>query len=369
MTPSVFPEHQHNFFLAGNPVLSDDQKKIIEILSKSVIMHSVLESAKSRIQQIVGENEFLSEQRHIIVVGDSGCGKTTLLDTIADELPPKEDVFVLGYRKNQLVLMVSLPGTITPREMARRLLRALGDTSALNGTCAVLTERLIKLMKDCNVKAVFMDELQHLLGLGRGNEGGVCKRLLTARNWLKSLVVATRATFVLMGMPETLSLIDSDEQLERRFTHVMALEPFGGPESTGSGLTTFIDNLLMTAVQDLGLFDSAEWFSYRLDDPKLKDKQRNLARLYLATGGSPSVTKDLVIRAALNAHARGSRQITFDDFQAAYASHRMAKQELKAALRRREKRQTLVAALEGSLLNPFAANDAQINEFSLKMVG
>lgn len=351
-------ENLNAFIDPTRSLLTPEEKTIIEKLSEKIVMHGALEKVRDDIRTAIAENEAQSEPRHIILTGDSGCGKSTLLDLIRDAHPPKEECFQLGVRLQQTILILSLPSTITPRSMAMAMLRALGDKSSLHGTCHELTERLIRYIQQCNVKVIFLDEFQHLLALGRGSEHGANQRLLAARNWIKSVIVATHVTFVLMGMPETSALIDDEPQLERRFTQVLNLRPFELPSESETALVNFVDDLIANAVLELNLFTDAELFESNPD---------NATRLYAATQGVPSTIKDFVIRAALIAHRRESKRIEMDDFARAFTELRQARLEIKAAQLKQEKRLSLAKAVDGRVVNPFCAKADELRPIILQM--
>lgn len=358
MSKPVSADYPSTFLNPERPVLSAEEHHFIEAMSAGIIMHTRLQAARELIQRAAAENGALSEPRHVLVLGESGCGKSTLLDMFTEELPPKEEVFKLGMRAQQTALIFSLSSTITPRSMAIQILRALGDHSALNGTCQELTERLLLYIRQCNVQLIFMDEFQHLLALGRGSASGANKRLIEARNWIKTVINATHVTFVLLGMPDALALIDSEQQLERRFTHLFALNPFDPPSADRQEMVHFADTLLKRAVSSLPTVHSAEWFSHRPDDA---------SRLYLASGGMPSVLKDLVIRAALIAYRAHASEITMTHFASAFVEVRQARLEMEAARIRREKRQTLASAMKGRVLNPFTARWDEVRPLILQV--
>ena len=184
------------------------------------------------------------------------------------------------------------------------------------------------------------------------------RRILAARNWIKSVIVATHVTFVLMGMPETSALIDDEPQLERRFTQVLNLRPFELPSESETALVNFVDDLIANAVLELNLFTDAELFESNPD---------NATRLYAATQGVPSTIKDFVIRAALIAHRRESKRIEMDDFARAFTELRQARLEIKAAQLKQEKRLSLAKAVDGRVVNPFCAKADELRPIILQM--
>lgn len=358
MSNSTNAQYLNTFLTPQHPLLVPEEVNLIETMSSCVILHASLQKAQKVIRQAIAENAYFSEPRHVIILGDSGCGKTTLLDLIEQGQPPKAVGYQLGISLQQSAVILSLGSTITPRSLAIQMLRALGDQSLLNGTCQELTERLIRYIRQCNVKVIFIDEFQHLLELGRGTEQGANQRLLAARNWIKSVINKTHATFVLMGMPDTLYLVDQEDQMERRFTHLLQLTPFDQPSSSDTQMVEFADQLLDTAVNVLGLFTGAEKFAPKPDDA---------LRLYAATQGVPGTIKDLVIRAGLCAYRRQSKTITMQDFTDAFVESRQARLEAEAARIRREKRINFAKAIEGRVLNPFTVEIDVIRPIVMQM--
>ncbi len=156
-----------------------------------------------------------------------------------------------------------------------------------------------------------------------------------------------------------MQLLDYDDQLERRFTHLSTLQAFPMPSGKEAALVDFVDELLLSGVCQLPeFFDSVDW---------LKDRPVDAMRLWVATEGVPSRIKDLVIRAALNAHRAKSRLISMTHFTAAFEQTRRKRLDFEIAQERRSRQKKLVEALELQSLNPFAANDDVIKQLARKM--
>lgn len=289
----------------------DIDARIKKVLSEAIIEHTILRKAVKAVGRAIRDNANYSEPRHLIIVGESGCGKTTVCDTIAAQHVTFDAEFKLGVQRKVGALMMSIPSPVTPRSMAAELLRELGITRALHGNTRELTEELLILLKQCDVEVVILDEFQHLLSVGSSMPAGSsCKKLREVQDWVKSLIVKSGITFVLLGLPETTALVWSEPQLRRRFNQIYRLRPFPQPTQKDPGeLPLFADDLLGLALQKLTCFDDVVEFSGQLDHAE---------RLYFATGGNPSHVKQLIIDAARRAFRRGSRAITLGDFACAY---------------------------------------------------
>lgn len=359
-----------NYLDPTRPELTDEEKSIISHLSGHIVVDGRIQGAITMIRQIVAENASLSEPRHGLLIGEAGCGKTTLLDILKSELPEQEDVFRLGIRTNIPAVMTSLPTNITPRSMAQQALRAMGVQTGLNGTCFELTEQLCRNMRDCNVRLFLLDEFQDLLALGRGTKLAQSGRLRGARAWVKSVINQTQVSFVIMGMHESLALVEGEDQLERRFTHVHVLDPFDIPSDSNTGMVDFVDALLLEAATALPYFDDADFLTtstLKPSDPLVASRKLDATRMFAATLGVPSRLKDLVIRAALLAYRRKSRCITMQDFTDAFEQRNVPRLKYAAGAERRAARQSLLKALDSRVINPFTTGKNEIDQLVMKM--
>lgn len=357
MNHDITEEKLAQFLDINQHILTPAERDIISAISEQIVLHDRLQGGVALIGQVVAENTALSEPRHCIIIGDAGCGKTTMLDILKSQMPQEEEVFRLGVRMNIPLLALSLPSHITPRSLAQQALRAVGITSGLNGTCFELTEQLCRYIKECNVKIVLLDELHHLLGLGRRTPKGTNARLLAARNWIKSVINETQATFILMGMPEAHALVEDGDQLARRFTHLYNMDPFGVPSSQDTNLIDFVRELISNLV-DLPYFDKVEIPAYTSDDA---------IRLFAATGGIPSRIKDLATAAALAAFRQNSRCITMEHFAQGFEVLHRPRQQMEAGDRLRANRKILLQAIDRRELNPMVANDQVIHQLVMQM--
>ncbi len=212
------------------------------------------------------------EAEHLMLVGESGVGKSTLLSRYAAEHPPIEHEEFTEVP----VLYVVLGPSPTPKTLAHTILRVLGDPKWNTGREVELTARLVFLIKQCRVRLVIVDEANHLID--RGGE----KTLHTAADWIKRLVDATQVSFVLAGVPRITRLLDTNDQLRERFREVLRIDRL----SVASESAEFeFRNVLVTFkryLQDLPAIDISGIAITRLfafaTDGRLRDIRRLLVR-------------------------------------------------------------------------------------------
>ncbi|MGX9416374.1 TniB family NTP-binding protein [Vibrio sp. RC27] len=154
----------------------------------------------------------------MIVVGDTGSGKTTLINKYLDKNPRSEttDGSIIP------ILSTSLPPNATPITASEQLLSDLGDPLAFSrGSDPVkVAKEMSDLMKLCKVELIIIDEFQHMID--RKNK----QVLHSAADWLKMLIVRSRIPVVLFGMPYSVVILEANNQLAGRFELQHTLEPF-----------------------------------------------------------------------------------------------------------------------------------------------
>ena len=325
---------------------SNEHNLINEVLSGAIVNHQQLQAAQDLINQTIQDNEHLVENKHLIIIGESGCGKTSLYDWFSQGYSNRqEEDLELGRRLDAPCLIASVPSPVTPKAMSISLLKAIGDRTGLNQTSHQLTERLIHHINHGNIETIFLDEIQHLMSLGIKRKQQIpSTKLRESMDWVKSLTNKTNATYILMGMPEILDIIQSDDQLARRFTNTIYLEPFAAPSKEETAFVSFVDDLLLTA-SDLPFFDELEYF---------RDNENDALRLYHASRGVPSNIKALVIDAAIIAHSKQCHTIKMAHFARAYENKNRAALLVKqAAKKRQESKLSKYQNSLDNLSNPF----------------
>jgi len=332
--------------------LTPEEKAIVQTASSVIVEHPKLYQAHQAIYDTLNHNLARAELKHLMIVGDSGCGKSTLCDLLVKEFEVSQEAFQLGYRKRLGLLHASVHSPVTPRMLAKSLLRAMGFAGSLNGNSQDLTEQLIIDLDQCEVKVVMLDETQHLYALGLSSGSNPTKRLRESLDWIKTVINRTRITFVLMGMPELVDLIAADQQLSRRFSREYYLSPLPMPDQTHDDIGQFVDGIL-SAITDLSYFDEAVSFS---------DDLPRAMRMYLATGGLPASIKELVTDAALQAFRAGDRVITQHHFSSAFEPNRRVQAEILKFQETRHDLNDLMSRSEPSgMFNPFTLPMCELN--------
>lgn len=151
--------------------------------------------------------------QHLLVLGESGTGKTTLARWFSQRYPRQR----LVERDVIPVLHVSVPAAATIAGTVEAVLAQLGDHEPERGTVSVKTARAAKLARACGVEMLLFDEAQHIHDRGRSHTH------YFVGDWLKSFMDALGLPVTLLGLPRTQVLLQVNEQLRRRFARRLSL--------------------------------------------------------------------------------------------------------------------------------------------------
>jgi hypothetical protein len=194
-------------------------------------------SAMTKMQALVEATFSFDEPDILVFTGEPGVGKSALLKRFARNHPRVEhDEFT-----EIPVLYVPIPSKCSRSGLPSAMLQALGSPFWNRGTERELTHQLLTLLRACKVKAILLDEVNHLID--RGAERTHYDRA----DWLKQLSDATRIPIVMAGIPRLNVLFRTNEQLADRVSERIVIEPFrAGGEAVNkmkTALETF-DRLL-----------------------------------------------------------------------------------------------------------------------------
>jgi adenylate kinase family enzyme len=151
--------------------------------------------------------------QHLLVLGESGTGKSSLCQLLESRYPRER----LPERDICPVLYVPIPAAATVSGMASAMLESLGDPWPILGTTADKMMRIAHLHRECGVEITLFDEAQHL------HDRGQAATHYMVGDWIKSFIDKTAKPSVFLGLPRLEQLLQTNEQLRRRFSRRLRL--------------------------------------------------------------------------------------------------------------------------------------------------
>ncbi|GAC1610684.1 MAG: hypothetical protein NVS3B3_20090 [Aquirhabdus sp.] len=188
----------------------------LKSIENILIPHTHFKRAVSRLQHAIEFTRQGVEPRNTFLVGESGAGKTWLVEYFASLYPGKS--LKDGY--SLPVLIVPTPTTPTLKTLGEAILLALGDPLGHRGTAFDKRERALNLMKKREVEFILFDEFHHFLDHGKYNS------LISVTDWLKRFIDDAHISCALMGLPRCELILNANEQLRRRFSSRLELPAF-----------------------------------------------------------------------------------------------------------------------------------------------
>lgn len=166
--------------------------------------------ATEALQRLETLLEWPTKQRmpNLLLLGPTNNGKSMIVEKFRRTHPPAEH----GDREEIPVLVMQMPSEPSPNRFYAGLLAALGAPigPGLRRAAAQLETLALKLMGECGVRMLIIDELHNVLG-GRGDKR---REFL---NMLRFLGNELRIPLVGIGTRDAYLAIRGDAQLENRF--------------------------------------------------------------------------------------------------------------------------------------------------------
>ncbi|MDG0789929.1 TniB family NTP-binding protein [Cohnella ginsengisoli] len=195
----------------------DNQMERIKIVEDIRIKHPRFNHALKLIQDCHQHSKIAAEPQCLLITAPSGAGKTTLFR----QYVKMHDKIIYGNtRTKRVILSDEVPSPTRLVVVVESLLEKLGDPFPLRGTLGNKRDRLIKLIKDCQIELIMLDEFQHFVNSENN------KLNYEVAEWFKSLVNITNKPFVLFGLEESRIVMEVNEQLDGRFSVPYHLHPF-----------------------------------------------------------------------------------------------------------------------------------------------
>lgn len=257
--------------------MNAEELKARQSLSGLTIQHSSFAEAYNTILDTIEYNKSTQspEPNSILVLGESGVGKTTLNSNLLEVLPGKAEV------KEEFNIVTKVPffhsslGTdATPSKMAADLLSSMGVEDR-NKFAA--DKRIRFALKRAETQAILYDELHNLAGSLTPHKIGL------ARGWIRDLITSTRVMIIGFGTPNCEDIFLSEAQVYKRFPIVLRLKNFSFSLDPKSEFVIIVKTLEREILRFHNLYSNVE--------PRLNEDF--LIKLYATTGGSINAIKKL----------------------------------------------------------------------------
>lgn len=203
------------------------------------------------------------EMASMLIVGDPGVGKSTLLRRYAEANPVVEIRTSQGVLRTQPVVYVELDSDTTANMAAELILQAMMGTNAPHGA-HVRTRLLPKQLELRRTELLIIDEFQHVAETGQK-----LTRNRTA-DWIKGITKKLRIPVVMAGMSTITPIVEDNWQLDTLSLHKFHIPAYDDSPDVMAGFREFLDGI-----------DAQLPFLRRSD---LSQTERS-SRLHIASGG------------------------------------------------------------------------------------
>lgn len=229
--------------------------------------------AQKRMGELLAHQCKGEEPEHLLITGEAGVGKSFLLKKFRDTYPPIDHA---QYREIP-VLYTEVPAACSIKKLAGEMLQSMGSPFWNRGTEADRTHQLLTLLRECRVRLVILDEVNHLV------ERGKAATHYAVGDWIKQLTDKAGISFVLAGTPIARVLLLTNSQIRSRFGEDIAIDPLS--LASAEDVRSF-RNTLKIFQSLVGVLDSVDL-----------THEVMLRKFAYASGGRLRALVDLLVRA------------------------------------------------------------------------
>lgn len=287
---------EHFESLDGKPADFSDYAIRVSHIKSIVVKHPGFVEAFEELKEIheLSKESIITDQ--LCILGPTGAGKTTVVEKYVSNFPRK----VLKERTVIPVLHVKVPPRArSPKVLASKILRTMGDPLFDSGTEENMTQRIQNFVEKCGIEMIILDEFQHLIDRDTDHV------LATASDWLKTFIEEINIPVVLCGLPDSERVFEHNEQLDGRYPNRIYLSPFGfNNREEQKDFRKF----LMAIDKDLPFSKFSN-----LADPVIA------AKIFYFSFGVPRYVMDLLKQATKFSLKRGQDQITERELKNAFS--------------------------------------------------
>jgi hypothetical protein len=203
--------------LFGRPAVSSEYYKRIAHVDGILVKHKRFIDTYDELSEVFFLSKECYTPEQLCILGPTGAGKTYLVEEFVDQHPRVN----LDDRTVIPVLYVKVPPNAkSPKALASKILRNMGDPFFDSGTEGNMTQRIHNFVRECKIEMIILDEFQHLINRDTDHV------LKTASEWLKTFIEEINIPVVLCGLPDSQRIFKHNEQLDSRYTNRIEYKPF-----------------------------------------------------------------------------------------------------------------------------------------------
>lgn len=187
-------------------------------LREMIVKHTNFLEAINRVAECHDFTTKTKKSTYLLILGEPGVGKTTLLRTYAERYPR----ISRGRVDSVPVLSIEIPPSPSLVSLLNTFLAAYSDAYTYRSRPNIgdMTKQLITLMKAAGTTAVLIDELQNFMTQASQTQVKALAALL------KTLMNQVSVSLIAAGTPESLRLVNADDQLRSRMSAEVWIKPF-----------------------------------------------------------------------------------------------------------------------------------------------
>ncbi len=194
-----------------NEVIELSKKERILFLSKDILIeHPKIKEVHSILNQLLDRPK-KPRMQNILIIGESNIGKTSTIQSFEK----KHTSYVLEDQEGMSVIVRPVVVSVASdnadvKFLYISILECFWTPFNPSDPMAKLRHQTYHLLRECNVKMLIIDEIQHFLR-------GIPKQQRNVMDALKNIGNILMIPIVCVGLPESELILTSDPQLSSRF--------------------------------------------------------------------------------------------------------------------------------------------------------